>query len=85
MRTIFALVTTGIVTAGFLVAELMTAMGGGAGPDKGVKGDLKDAADATGRAAKKTGNKVKRGSKKAVNKTAEGTEGAAKKVKEKTR
>lgn len=85
MRSILALMTSGIATTGFLMAELLTAMGGGAAPDKGVKDDLKDVAGATGRAAKKTGNKIKRGTKKAVNKTAEAAEGAAEKVKEKTR
>jgi hypothetical protein len=49
------------------------------------KEDAKEAADATGRAAKKSGRKVKHGTKKAANKTADKTEEGADKVKEKTR
>lgn len=81
IRTIFALIATGMMTTGLL----MTALNGGASPGKGVQDDIKAAAGATGRAAKKTGKKIKRGAKKAVNKAADVTEGAAEKVKEKTR
>ena len=52
--------------------------------DQSIKGDLKDAGKATGRAAKKTGSKVKKGTQKAVNKAAEKTEDGAAKVKDKT-
>jgi len=55
-----------------------------AADDKPIKDDVKDAANATGRAAKKTGKKVKRGTKKVVNKAAEGTEKGADKVRQKT-
>ena len=49
------------------------------------KQDMKDAADSTGRAAKKTGRKIKHGTKRAAHKTANKTEEGADKVKEKTR
>jgi hypothetical protein len=55
-----------------------------AADDKPIKDDVKDAANATGRAAKKTGRKVKHGTKKVVNKAAEGTEKGANKVRQKT-
>jgi len=50
----------------------------------GIKQDTKDAAHATGRAAKKTGRKIKHGTKKVVNKSAHATRKAADKVEDKT-
>jgi len=50
----------------------------------GIKQDTKDAAHATGRAAKKTGRKIKQGTKKVVNKGARATRKGADKVEDKT-
>ena len=50
----------------------------------GIKQDTKDAAHATGRAAKKTGHKIKRGTKKVVHKGAHATSKGAGKVEDKT-
>lgn len=50
----------------------------------GIKQDTKDAAHATGKAAKKTGHKIKHGTKKAVNKGAHETRKGAGKVEDKT-
>jgi len=50
----------------------------------GVKQDTKDAAHATGRAARKTGRKIKHGTKKTVNKGAHATSKGAGKVEDKT-
>jgi hypothetical protein len=51
----------------------------------GVKQDTKDAAHATGRAAKKTGRKIKHGTKKVVHKGAHATSKDAGKVEDKTK
>ncbi|HKD81298.1 MAG TPA: hypothetical protein VKH81_16505 [Candidatus Angelobacter sp.] len=50
----------------------------------GIKQDTKDAAHATGRAAKKTAHKVKQGTKKVVHSGAKATEKGASKVEQKT-
>jgi len=50
----------------------------------GIKQDTKDAAHATGRAAKKTGRKIKHGTKKVIHKGAHATSKAAGKVEDKT-
>ncbi|HEU4413149.1 MAG TPA: hypothetical protein VFT65_00095 [Candidatus Angelobacter sp.] len=50
----------------------------------GIKQDTKDAAHATGRAAKKTGRKIKHGTKKGVHKAAHATAKGADKVEDKT-
>ncbi|MGC2697666.1 MAG: hypothetical protein WA738_17905 [Candidatus Angelobacter sp.] len=50
----------------------------------GIKQDTKDATHATGRAAKKTGHKIKHGTKKVVNKGAHATAKGADKVEDKT-
>jgi predicted small secreted protein len=52
----------------------------GQNDNSGVKQDTKDAAHASGRAAKKTGKKVKRGTKKVVHKGAHKTRKGAAKV-----
>jgi len=52
--------------------------------NSGLKQDTKDAAHATGHAAKKTGKKIKHGAKKAVNKGAHETKKGADKVEDKT-
>lgn len=52
--------------------------------DTGVKQDVKEAGQATGRAAKKTGRKIKKGTKKAINKSAGAVENGADKVRTKT-
>jgi hypothetical protein len=52
--------------------------------DSGIKQDTKDAAHSTGKAAKKTGHKIKKGTKKVVNKSADATEKGADKVKDKS-
>lgn len=52
--------------------------------DGGIKQDTKDAAHSTGKAAKKTGHKIKKGTKKAVNKSAQATERGAEKVEDKS-
>ncbi|HZE81978.1 MAG TPA: hypothetical protein VE604_13840 [Candidatus Polarisedimenticolia bacterium] len=52
--------------------------------DDGIKQDTKDAAHATGRAAKKTGHKIKKGSKKVVHKSANATRKGAEKVEDKS-
>jgi hypothetical protein len=53
--------------------------------DSGIKQDTKDAAHATGRAAKKTGHKIKKGTKKVVHKGAHATGKGADKVEDKTK
>jgi hypothetical protein len=77
MKFTYALVA-GALACGLVISPIQ------AQDDKGVKEDVKDAGNATGRAAKKTGKKIKKGSKKVVNKAAEGTEKGAAKVKDKT-
>jgi len=52
--------------------------------DSGIKHDTKDAAHSTGKAAKKTGHKIKKGTKKAVNKSADATRKGAEKVEDKS-
>ena len=52
--------------------------------DDGIKQDAKDAAHSTGKAAKKTGHKIKKGTKKAVNKSADATRKGAEKVEDKS-
>jgi hypothetical protein len=52
--------------------------------DSGIKQDTKDAAHSTGKAAKKTGHKIKKGTKKVVHKSANATERGAEKVEDKT-
>ena len=52
--------------------------------DDGIKQDTKDAAHSTGKAAKKTGHKIKKGTKKAVNKSADATRKGAEKVEDKS-
>ena len=52
--------------------------------DSGIKQDTKDAAHSTGKAAKKTGHKIKKGTKKAVNKSADATRKGAEKVEDKS-
>lgn len=52
--------------------------------DSGIKQDTKDAAHSTGKAAKKTGHKIKKGTKKAVNKSAHATQRGAEKVEDKS-
>ncbi len=51
----------------------------------GIKQDAKDAAHSTGRAAKKTGHKIKKGTKKIVHKGATHTEHGAERVEDKTK
>jgi type IV secretory pathway TrbL component len=51
----------------------------------GIKQDAKDAAHATGKAAKKTGRKIKHGTKKVVHKGAHATRKGADKVEDKTK
>lgn len=68
-----------------LVFALLLSLGAVAQEDNGgIKQDTKDAAHATGRAAKKTGRKIKHGTKKVVNKSAHATGKAADKVEDKT-
>jgi hypothetical protein len=68
-----------------LVFALLLSLGAVAQEDNGgIKQDTKDAAHATGRAAKKTGRKIKHGTKKVVNKSAHATRKAADKVEGKT-
>jgi hypothetical protein len=52
--------------------------------DSGIKQDTKDAAHSTGKAAKKTGHKIKKGTKKVVNKSAHATRKGAEKVEDKS-
>ena len=52
--------------------------------DSGIKQDTKDAAHSTGKAAKKTGHKIKKGTKKVVNKSADATRKGAEKVEDKS-
>jgi hypothetical protein len=67
------------------VFALLLSLGAVAQEDNGgIKQDTKDAAHATGRAAKKTGRKIKHGAKKVVNKSAHATRKAADKVEDKT-
>ena len=70
----------GGVTALFAGFVLM-----GSQSDQPIKDDVKDAGNATKRAAKKSTKKVKHESKKAANKAASKTEEGAAKVEEKTR
>lgn len=51
----------------------------------GIKQDTKDAAHSTGRAAKKTGHKIKKGTRKVVHKGAHATSKGANKVDDKTK
>jgi hypothetical protein len=68
-----------------LVFALLLSLGAVAQEDNGgIKQDTKDAAHATGRAAKKTGRKIKHGTKNVVNKSAHATRKAADKVEGKT-
>ncbi|HWX53445.1 MAG TPA: hypothetical protein VN176_02515 [Verrucomicrobiae bacterium] len=67
------------------VFALLLSQGAFAQQDNGgIKQDTKDAAHATGRAAKKTGRKIKHGTKKVVNKSAGATRKGAEKVEDKT-
>src|SRR5207237_9230928 len=52
--------------------------------DQGAKSDVKEAGQATGRAAKKTARKTKRGAKKATHAAAKKTRQGAGKVEDKT-
>jgi hypothetical protein len=52
--------------------------------DQGAKGDVKEAGQATGRAATKTARKTKRGAKKATHAAAKKTRQGAGKVEDKT-
>ncbi len=52
--------------------------------DQGVKSDIKDAGHDTARAAKKTGQKVKKGTKKVTHKAAQKTRQGSEKVEDKT-
>ena len=68
-----------------LVLGLLFSFGAVAQQDNGgIKQDTKDAAHATGRAAKKTGSKIKHGTKKVINKGAHATRKGAEKVENKT-
>jgi hypothetical protein len=68
-----------------LVFALLLSLGVVAQQDNGgIKQDTKDAAHATGSAAKKTGRKIKHGTKKVINKSAHATRKAADKVEDKT-
>ena len=53
-------------------------------PDQGAKSDMKDAGHDTARAAKTTGNKVKKGTKKATHKTAQKARQGSEKVEDKS-
>lgn len=53
--------------------------------DSGIKQDTKDAAHSSGRAARKTGHKIKKGTKKVVHKGAKHTEHGAERVEDKTK
>jgi hypothetical protein len=74
----FQLATALLLAATFAPAAL-------AQNDGGIKQDTKDAAHATGRAAKKTGHKIKHGTKKVVHKGAHATRKGADKVEDKTK
>lgn len=67
-----------------MTLAVVLSLGAFAQSDSGIKQDTKDAAHSTGKAAKKTGHKVKKGTKKAVNKSASETEKGADKVQDKT-
>jgi len=71
--------TTALLLA-FALAPAASPQNDSAQSDRGVKQDTKDAANATGRAAKKTGHKVKKGTKKIFHKGARGTRKGAAKV-----
>ncbi|HEY6351809.1 MAG TPA: hypothetical protein VI636_20625 [Candidatus Angelobacter sp.] len=67
------------------VLSLLLSFGAMAQSDNGgIKQDTKDAAHATGRAAKKTGHKIKHGTKRIVHKGAHETRKGADKVEDKT-
>ena len=68
-----------------MVCALFLSLGVMAQQDNGgIKQDTKDAAHATGRAAKKTGRKIGHGTKKIVHKSARATRKGADKVEDKT-
>lgn len=68
-----------------IVSTLLFSFGAIAQQDNGgIKQDTKDAAHATGRAAKKTGRKIKHGTKKVVHKGAHETKKGGGKVEDKT-
>lgn len=67
--------------AGIVAALLIMFFGTAAAQDKGVKQDVKTAADSTGKAVKKTGKEIGKGTKKAAKATADTTEKAGKKIK----
>jgi hypothetical protein len=74
LKFLFAMVTAFALSMGAIAQQ----------SDNGIKQDTKDAAHSTGRAAKKTGHKIKKGTKKAVNKSAHATRKGAAKVEDKS-
>jgi hypothetical protein len=74
-KFLFAMVIAGALSLGAVAQQTN---------DSGIKQDTKDAAHATGRAAKKTGHKIKKGTKKVVNKSAHATKKGAEKVEDKS-
>ncbi|HEY1936755.1 MAG TPA: hypothetical protein VGJ33_02355 [Candidatus Angelobacter sp.] len=75
LKYLFALVVAFALSLGAIAQQT---------DDSGVKQDTKDAAHSTGRAAKKTGHKIKKGTKKVVNKSAHATKKGAEKVEDKS-
>ena len=74
LRFLFAMVVAVALSMGAIAQQT----------DNGIKQDTKDAANSTGKAAKKTGHKVKKGTKKVVNKSAHATRKGAAKVEDKS-
>lgn len=74
LRFLFAMVVAVALSMGAIAQQR----------DNGIKQDTKDAAHSTGRAAKKTGHKIKKGTKKVVNKSAHATRKGAERVEDKS-
>jgi Ni/Co efflux regulator RcnB len=76
---------TTVLLLAFALAPAVFPQNDSAQSDSGVKQDTKEAANATGRAARKSGHKIKKGTKKVVHKGARGTREGAAKVEGKTK
>lgn len=74
-----------VLLLAFALAPAGIAQTSSAQNDSGIKQDTKDAAHSTGRAAKKTGHKIKKGTTKTVHKGAHATKKGAAKVEGKTK
>lgn len=85
MKTLATLILAGLVTGAFAqTTPATTTTNDKPKTEQGAGQDMKDAAHATGHAAKKTGSAVKKTTKKVVHKGAHATKKGASKVEDKT-